>query len=66
MAIIDKILGKFTSKKLFAFIVVTVVTIVGAIFDAKISEYFYYFASSYVVGQSVTDAAERFKRFMNP
>ena len=54
-AIIDHFLNHWISKKLFAFIVVTSVTVVGAVFSYEIPENFYWFSAAYVGGQSFVD-----------
>ena len=61
VAIINKFLNKWISKKLFAFFIVTSVTIIGAIYGYSIPEAFYWFSASYVGGQSFVDGFAKIK-----
>ena len=55
MGYIDNMLNKYFSKKLFAYLVVTVITGLAIIFDANVPPEYYGFSAVYVGGQSFVD-----------
>lgn len=58
---LNRHLFNFISKKLFSFVVVTGVTVLSAIYGYEVSDNFYWFAASYVGGQSVVDSMAKMK-----
>lgn len=59
--LLNKYLFGLVSKKLFAFIVVTAVTVYAVLNDSSVPAEFYWFAASYVGSQGFVDGFAKLK-----